>query len=82
MKSLMMNNSMEYIVYINITVTSIFFLLVGSVIIYLLGLGSLKSFGVLYTEMLDHFSAGSGNTAWIGSITWFLLQVLGSLKFV
>ncbi|XP_060568975.1 monocarboxylate transporter 12-like isoform X2 [Ruditapes philippinarum] len=29
--------------------------------------------------MLDHFSAGSGNTAWIGSITWFLLQVLAPL---
>ncbi|XP_060568972.1 monocarboxylate transporter 4-like [Ruditapes philippinarum] len=51
-------------------------ILLGSVINYLFGLGSLKSFGVLYTEMLDHFSAGSGNTAWIGSITWFLVQVL------
>ncbi|XP_060598536.1 monocarboxylate transporter 12-like isoform X2 [Ruditapes philippinarum] len=29
--------------------------------------------------MLDHFSAGSGNTAWIGSITWFLLHVLAPL---
>ncbi|XP_060568973.1 monocarboxylate transporter 9-like [Ruditapes philippinarum] len=62
-----------------IHVTAIFFLLIGSVIIYLLGIGSLKAFGVLYTEMLDHFSAGSGNTAWIGSITWFLVHVLAPL---
>ena len=42
-------------------------------------IGSLKCFGLLYTEMLEHFSEGSGKTAWIGSIAWFLSQGLGLL---
>ena len=44
--------------------------------------GSMKCFGLLYTEMLDTFSAGSGNTAWIGSITWFLLQAVGMFNII
>ncbi|XP_045163293.1 monocarboxylate transporter 12-like isoform X2 [Mercenaria mercenaria] len=44
---------------------------------YMFVLGTMKSYGVLYTEMVEHFSSGSGNTAWIGSIAWFLLQGLG-----
>lgn len=60
----------------------VFLLFVGCFFIYLFVLGSMKAFGVLYTEMLDYFSAGSGNTAWIGSLAWFLLTSLGLLTII
>ena len=49
----------------------------GCGIIYLIIAGSVKSFGVLYTELLDYYEAGAGNTAWISSVCLFLFMGLG-----
>ncbi|XP_053402580.1 monocarboxylate transporter 12-like [Mercenaria mercenaria] len=44
---------------------------------YMFVVGSVKAYGVLYTEMVDYYSSGSGNTAWIGSIARTLYFGLG-----
>lgn len=51
--------------------------LAGCFVMYLFTVGSVKSYGILYTEMVDYFHSGSGNTAWIGSLALFLLLGLG-----
>ena len=64
-----------------------FFSFPGCFFMYMFTIGSLKSYGVLYTELTDYFGAGSGATAWIGSVCSFLLLGLGpfsnwmSIKF-
>lgn len=44
---------------------------------YMFVVGTVKSYGVLYTEMLTYFGGGSGNTAWIGSVCLLLMLGLG-----
>ncbi|XP_076112625.1 monocarboxylate transporter 14-like isoform X1 [Mytilus galloprovincialis] len=46
-------------------------------IIYLVIAGGVKSFGVLYTEFLEYYEAGAGNTAWISSVCLLLFMGLG-----
>lgn len=50
-------------------------ILSGCFFIYLFAVGTVKAYGVLYTEMVSYFGSGSGNTAWIGSTV--LLFMLG-----
>ncbi|XP_053392833.1 monocarboxylate transporter 12-like [Mercenaria mercenaria] len=45
--------------------------------VYMFVVGSVKAYGVLYTEMVDYYSSGSGNTARIGSIARTLYFGLG-----
>ncbi|KAL5022686.1 hypothetical protein ScPMuIL_001841 [Solemya velum] len=52
-------------------------ILFGCFCIYCVTIGSLKTFGVLYRELLDLFSAGAGNTAWVPALGNFLLLSLG-----
>ncbi|XP_045193175.2 monocarboxylate transporter 12-like [Mercenaria mercenaria] len=52
-------------------------ILVGCFIMYLFVVGSIKAYGVLYTEMVEYFDSGSGNTAWIGSVCSLLMLGLG-----
>lgn len=52
-----------------------------SCLIYLIIAGGVKSFGVLYTELLDYYDAGAGNTAWISSVCMFLFMGLGKIIF-
>ncbi|XP_045193180.2 monocarboxylate transporter 12-like [Mercenaria mercenaria] len=49
--------------------------LAGCFTIYWLIIGTVKSYGILYTEMVSYYGTGSGNTAWIGSL--ILLLMLG-----
>lgn len=44
---------------------------------YMFVVGSVKSYGVLYTELLGYFGGGSGNTAWVGSLCMLLMLGLG-----
>lgn len=55
------------------------FILIGCFIIYTFLIGSVKAYGVLYTEMVDYFSSGYGNVAWIGAIASFLRLTLGPI---
>lgn len=48
--------------------------------VYMFIIGSVKSFGVVYTELLDHYDTGAGSTAWISSLSFLLLMGLG--KFI
>lgn len=50
-------------------------ILFGCSITYWLLIGTVKSHGILYTEMVSYYGTGSGNTAWIGS--FILLLMLG-----
>ncbi|KAL4234385.1 hypothetical protein ACF0H5_006032 [Mactra antiquata] len=52
-------------------------ILTGCFIMYLFVVGSIKAYGVLYAEMLEYFNAGSGNTAWIGSICFLIMLGIG-----
>ena len=47
---------------------------------YLFVVGSIKAYGVLYTEMVEYFGTGSGNTAWIGSVCSLLMLGLGKSR--
>lgn len=49
-------------------------------IVYMFIIGSVKSFGVVYTELLDYYGTGAGSTAWISSLCFLLLMGLG--KFI
>lgn len=51
----------------------------GCFLMYLLTVGTIKAYGVLYTEMVSYYGAGSGNTAWIVSVV--LLFMLGMSPF-
>lgn len=55
------------------------FVLAGCFIMYTFLIGSVKAYGVLYTEMVDYFSSGYGNAAWIGAIASFLRLTLGPI---
>lgn len=44
---------------------------------YMFILGTMKSHGLLYIEMVEYYSSGSGNTAWVGSMAWLFLRILG-----
>ncbi|CAG2191425.1 unnamed protein product [Mytilus edulis] len=48
------------------------FILIISCIVYIIVPGSVKSFGVLYTELLDYYDGGAGNTAGIPGVLLFL----------
>ncbi|XP_060593162.1 monocarboxylate transporter 12-like [Ruditapes philippinarum] len=50
-------------------------ILAGCFMMYCLVIGTIKAYGILYTEMVSYYGTGSGNTAWIGSMV--LLLVLG-----
>lgn len=54
-------------------------ILTGCFLMYMLVVGTLKAYGVLYTEMLEYYSIGSGNTAFIGSICILCMMGLGPL---
>ncbi|KAK3096980.1 hypothetical protein FSP39_005346 [Pinctada imbricata] len=45
--------------------------------IYLLTMGTIKTFGILYAELLHTYQGGSGNTASIGSTCNFIQSFLG-----
>ena len=62
------------IYFLNITV-----LFSGCFFIYWLIIGTIKSYGILYTEMVSYYGTGSGSTAWIGSL--ILLLMLGMCKY-
>ncbi|XP_063441020.1 monocarboxylate transporter 12-like isoform X1 [Mytilus trossulus] len=47
---------------------------------YFIIAGGVKSFGVLYTELLDRYDDGAGNTAWISSVNSFLMMGLGPIS--
>ncbi|KAL4234387.1 hypothetical protein ACF0H5_006034 [Mactra antiquata] len=47
----------------------------GCFVSYLLVIGSIKSYGVLYTEIVSSYGSGTGSAAWIGSTV--LLGTLG-----
>ncbi|CAG2256158.1 unnamed protein product [Mytilus edulis] len=53
------------------------FILIISCIVYIIVPGSVKSFGVLYTELLDYYDGGAGNTAGIPGVLLFLYFGLG-----
>ncbi|KAK3584343.1 hypothetical protein CHS0354_006334 [Potamilus streckersoni] len=53
------------------------FILLGCFLMYLLTVGSVKAYGVLYTEFLGFYGTGSGNTAWVGSISLLFMLGLG-----
>ncbi|XP_053375243.1 monocarboxylate transporter 12-like isoform X2 [Mercenaria mercenaria] len=46
---------------------------------YMFVVGSIKAYGMLYTEVVEYYSSGSGNTAWIGSIAIILELGLGPI---
>ncbi|CAC5391035.1 unnamed protein product [Mytilus coruscus] len=48
------------------------FILIVSCMVYIIVPGSVKSFGVLYTELLDYYDGGAGNTAGIPGVLLFL----------
>ncbi|XP_060067081.1 monocarboxylate transporter 12-like [Ylistrum balloti] len=48
-------------------------------LLYMMLSGLTKAFGILYTEFLEAYDAGAGNTAWIGSVKLFLFFGLGPL---
>ncbi|XP_060593164.1 monocarboxylate transporter 12-like isoform X2 [Ruditapes philippinarum] len=48
-------------------------ILAGCFIIYWLIIGTIKSYGILYTEMVSYYDTGSGSTAWIGSLILFIM---------
>ncbi|KAL5020978.1 hypothetical protein ScPMuIL_000133 [Solemya velum] len=52
-------------------------ILLGSFLMYIVVVGSVKCFGILYTEFLDVYQAGAGSTAWIGSLCVFMMFALG-----
>lgn len=47
---------------------------------YLLAVGSIKAYGILYTEIDEHFAVGSGPLAFIGSVILFGMLGLGKDK--
>ncbi|XP_045173749.2 monocarboxylate transporter 12-like isoform X2 [Mercenaria mercenaria] len=51
--------------------------LIGCFVMYMFVVGSIKAYGMLYTEVVEYYSSGSGNTAWIGSIVIILELGLG-----
>ncbi|XP_045173163.2 monocarboxylate transporter 12-like [Mercenaria mercenaria] len=51
--------------------------LIGCFVLYTFVVGSVKSYGVIYTEVVEYYSTESGETAWIGSISVILLFGLG-----
>ncbi|XP_060601147.1 monocarboxylate transporter 2-like [Ruditapes philippinarum] len=48
-------------------------ILAGCFMMYSLVIGTIKAYGILYTEMVSYYGTGSGNTAWIGSMVLLLL---------
>lgn len=54
-------------------------ILSGCFFMYFFVVGSIKAYGVLYTEMVEYFGTGSGNTAWIGSVCSLLMLGLGPI---
>ena len=46
---------------------------------YMLSIGSFKSYGILYTEMKDYYGSSSGATAWVGSVCYVVLLGLGPI---
>ncbi|KAK3097129.1 hypothetical protein FSP39_006637 [Pinctada imbricata] len=48
-------------------------------LMYSLMMGSIKTFGILYAELLNTFHGGAGNTASIGSTCIFIQSMLGPL---
>lgn len=48
-------------------------ILAGCFVMYCFVIGSIKAYGILYTEMVSYYGTGSGNTAWIGSMVLLLL---------
>ncbi|WAR11781.1 MT12B-like protein [Mya arenaria] len=52
-------------------------ILAGCFLMYMIVVGGLKAYGVLYVEMILEYERGSGNTAWIGGICILLTLVGG-----
>lgn len=52
-------------------------ILAGCFVMYLLTVGTIKAYGILYTELVPLFQAGSSNTAWIGGICMIFMFALG-----
>ena len=48
---------------------------------YLLVVGSVKSYGILYTEIDEYFSVGSGPLAFIGSVIFMCMMGLGKIIY-
>ena len=39
--------------------------------------GTIRTFGILYAELLDVYDNGAGNTAFMGSLLLFVMAVAG-----
>ena len=51
----------------------VFFLLsTACSVVFMLSVGMMKSFGIIYNELLDYYGGGAGATAFIGSIAAFI----------
>ena len=46
---------------------------------YLLVVGSIKSYGILYTEIDQFFAVGSGSLAFVGSVILLCMLGLGKM---
>ena len=44
--------------------------------------GTIRTFGILYAELLDTFNEGAGNTAFVGSLTFFIMAITGDITYL
>lgn len=54
-------------------------ILIACTLLYMTLVGTCKAFGIIYSEFLQKYDAGAGNTAWISSLMFFLCFALGPL---
>ena len=47
---------------------------------YLIVVGSLKTYGILFTELDEHYSVGSGPVAIVGSLMFLLMFCAGKMS--
>jgi hypothetical protein len=43
--------------------------------------GTIRTFGILYAELLDVYDNGAGNTAFMGSLLLFVMAVAGKYYY-
>lgn len=54
-----------------------FLILTGGFALMFVTLGTVQSFGVIYSELLDHFQSGKGETGWVASLSSGLMLAFG-----
>lgn len=52
-------------------------ILFASFLNWMLVSGTVRTFGILYAELLQTFNVGAGNTAFVGSLTFFVMAIVG-----